>query len=70
MKRILYIGLIIAGFVLLIGTAGASDAGATSLLHVIITSLISVILAVAGIFGLDLEERRERTKRNGAGKNI
>lgn len=59
MKRIIYIFLVVIGFIYAVGTVGAADQEIISFKRLVIQVLISIVCMAIGYFGLNLEEKRE-----------
>lgn len=72
MKNIIYIVLGMIGFILAIGTIGATDLEKITFNQLVIRSLIAIILIGISFFGLNLEEKREANRRHkhGTRKNF
>lgn len=72
MKRFIYFILGLIGFISALGTVGAGDAEIIGLNQLVIQSLISAVLLLISIFGLNLEEKRDkhRRKKDGSGKDF
>ena len=72
MKNIIYIVLGMIGFILVVGTIGATDLEKITFSQLLIRSLIAIILIGISFFGLNLEEKREANRRHkyGTRKNI
>lgn len=55
----LFGGVVVIGFFMLLGTAGASDMGNIDLGTVLIQSLISVLIVIVGFIGLNVTNPKE-----------
>ena len=62
MKRIIYIFLVVIGFIYAVGTVGAADQEIISFKRLVIQVLISIVCMSIGYFGLNLEEKREANR--------
>lgn len=62
MKRGLYMVLILASIIMLIGVAGASDNEAINIIKADALCALSCIATGIGLFGLWLEDAREKNK--------
>ena len=72
MKKLIYIMIGLVGFILAIGTIGATDQEVISFNRLVIQSLIAGALVGIAFFGFNLEEKREENRRykNGPRKKI
>lgn len=73
MKNLIYIILGLVGFILVVGTVGASDLQTISFNRLVIQSLVAGALVGIACFGLNLEEKRDanrRHKKNGKRKDF
>ena len=68
MKNLIYIMLGLVGFILAVGTVGASDLQTISFNRLVIQSLVAGALGGIACFGLNLEEKRDANRRRNRGK--
>lgn len=72
MKYKIYCVIFFLGIILLIGTAGANDYLNLSFIQIIWQMIVSLLMIVIGIFGMNLEYKRKLNRRRccGSGENI